>query len=392
MKIVHLCVAFAAFVLGLAFMPTNAHAATNISACGILSTPSETYNLTTNIGSGGDCLIIRGDDIVVNLASSTVNGNIMGTGSTTSTVHRQGYRFTVQNGTVTGNISSRGADGRHGGNGGNGSNGQPSVDQGGSGAGGAGGSAATNGNGTLNSVGFVGDDAFADSIGGTGGWGAVGGTGEAGGSGANITISGVIVGGNVDTGGGNGGNGGMGGNGGNGGNLNGNGGGGGDGGAGGDGGTGRAATIINSRIVGTLTTSSGSSGNGGLGGNGGNAEPTSSSALAGQAGTGGSRGGTVPASGLFSLQDSTVVGLVRTIPGTCGTNGASGSPGTALDPLNVPATATNGASCGGASLDPSGAYTVIDNPPFSGSLIGSANLEMLMGGTFNDPGATGLHG
>lgn len=294
------------------------------------------------------------------------------------------------NGTVTGNISTNGADGRNGGNGGNGGNGQNSVDRGGSGLGGAGGTAALNGNGTTNAAGSPGSDAFIDSNGGDGGYGAQGGTGEAGASGAALVLSAVIVNGNVSTAGGRGGNGGNGGRGGNGGLDNGNGGNGGLGGSAGNGGAGRSLTMTNSKILGTLTLASGTTGNGGRGGDGGNADPASVSASAGSGTEGGTRGGTVLASGRFTLTDSGIVGVVTTVPGVCGADGESGVSGTAPASGIVPSVAVTSSGCGGASVDFSSAQTVTDNPPFSSGLNGASTIEIVMGNAFNDPGAAGL--
>jgi hypothetical protein len=380
---------FLAIVIFGISIPTIASASTSISSCTTLLTPSETYVLTGNIGSGGDCLVVRADDIIIDLASSTITGNVNGNGSSTASVHRQGYRYTIKNGTVTGNVTSRGADGRAGGNGGNGSNGQSSIAEGGSGLGGAGGSAATNGNGTTNDIGVTGDNGPINSIAGSGGSGAPGGTGENGAAGANLVITNMLISGNLNTGGGNGGAGGNGGTGGNGGSLNGSGGSGGDGGTGGNSGAGFGATITNSRIVGTFITSSGNSGTGGNGGNGGNAEPTSADASAGAAGLAGSFGISISVSGLFNITDTTLAGAVTTTPGSCGVLGQYGLPGTALDPLNVPPTGSIDPGCGGATVDPSSSQTVVDHPPYEYSLVGSATMEIPMNTVFDDPGATG---
>ncbi len=368
-------------------VPTAAEAATSFSACGTLSTNSETYNLTQNIGTGGDCIIVAGDNIVINLAGSTVTGNINGNGVFGGS-HKGGYIFTVSNGTVTGNITSRGADGRPGTNGGNGGNGNNAINNGGSGLGGVGGTASTDGSGAVGVAGNPGADGFDNDTAGDGGNGANGGLGEAGSSGGILTLSSVTVGGDIHTGGGNGGRGGDAGNGGNGGVPNGNGGSGGMGGQGGNSGRGRHVNITNSRIVGTITTSSGNTGNGGNGGNGGNADMTSLVAIAGAGQNAGVFGSSVLESGTFSVVDSTIVGPITTRPGVCGLDGRDGVSGTALDPSNVPASPTSGGACGGQDTLPSSAYTVVDNPPYSISLIGPAVVSLLTTDSYIEQGVT----
>ncbi len=225
-------------------------ASTDISACGTLSTPGETYVLTQPISAGGDCLIVAADGIIIDGGIYDITGNINGS-ATADGNGGTGYSFTVGTTTVHGDIVSNGATNENnpGGTGGNGGNitlRNITVDN------------------TVYSIGAVG------SIGSSGadcgcmdGDGSPGSTGGTGGTGGTITIyaptTTIFI---VDNHGGNGGDGGSGGAGGSNSGVQGNQG---EGGGGGGGGTIYRSSSAN---ISTLISNGGSGGNGFSGGAG----------------------------------------------------------------------------------------------------------------------------
>jgi hypothetical protein len=69
----------------------------NISSCGFIAT-SGVYNLTSSIGTGGDCIVIRASGVTINGGGFTVAGHINGSGGD----EEDGYSFTLSNIRVTG--------------------------------------------------------------------------------------------------------------------------------------------------------------------------------------------------------------------------------------------------------------------------------------------------
>jgi len=94
--------AFAA--LGTMICVASAGAITRINSCGPLSTVGETYILTADLESCGDCLVVANNRITIDLAGRTIAGSCVdaavGAGITDSGKARLGT--IVKNGTITG--------------------------------------------------------------------------------------------------------------------------------------------------------------------------------------------------------------------------------------------------------------------------------------------------
>jgi hypothetical protein len=155
-----------------------------VSSCGTLF-GSGTYTLTGNIGSGGTCLVIATDGVVLDGAGFSINGGISGSGAgqtvdglnNEASAPQAGKSFSLSDVTVTGAIVS------------NGGSGDANV-------GNASCSGKNGGNITISQA----TTSAVSSLGGTAG---PCGNGPFAGNGGNITIdSGSFVGGDVSTGGG----------------------------------------------------------------------------------------------------------------------------------------------------------------------------------------------
>lgn len=75
----------------------------SISTCGSLDSAG-TYTLASDIGSGGICLTVTSNGVIINGAGHTVTGNINGDGASET----PGYSYTLNNITVTGTVSAEG--------------------------------------------------------------------------------------------------------------------------------------------------------------------------------------------------------------------------------------------------------------------------------------------
>jgi hypothetical protein len=89
----------------LSIIQTAGVSAANISACGNIISPG-TYNLTQSIGSGGDCIVIQADDVIINGGGFTVTGNINANGPDNT----PGYNITINNINVVGSVTANGGD------------------------------------------------------------------------------------------------------------------------------------------------------------------------------------------------------------------------------------------------------------------------------------------
>ena len=127
------------FVASFLFV-ARAHAASldpilPVTTCGSLDAPG-TYTLGSNIGSGGSCLTVTSDSVIIDGAGQyVVNGNIIGANGVdgitdinfNSTNGTDGVSYTLQNITINGSVTSGGGgnggwdgNGNTGGNAGNG--------------------------------------------------------------------------------------------------------------------------------------------------------------------------------------------------------------------------------------------------------------------------------
>ena len=364
--------------------------AIDISGCGILNTVAGSYVLTSDIGTPGftgTCLYVTVPGVVIDLNGKTVNGSISGNGSSTLG-YRNGKNFTVKNGRVEGNLTTRGLDGANGGNGTTGGAGDASVDNGGSGAGGNAGTGGSNGGACVAGMdGWQGEPGYETNLAGQGGSGGSGQYGCDGASGATIRVENAYINGYVSSKGGNGGNGGDGAKGGSGGNTNGAGGQGGDGGSGGAASNGGSIIISTSTVVGYVEATSGYPGNGGNGGDGGDG----TGALGEKGSPGG--GGAAPANGTnpgsVTLVNSKIIsGIINAYWPPCGTNGSAGLPGAGIGDVATPIT-SNFCNTAGSSNMPT--ISITDTPPIL-SFAGQSNLTVTAGSTYTDPTVTVVDG
>lgn len=364
--------------------------AIDVSGCGVLNTISGSYTLTTDIGTPGStdtCLYVTATNITIDLNGKTVHGHISGNGSSTLG-YRTGRSFTVKNGRVEGNLTSRGLDGVAGGNGANGSNGDNSIDNSGTGNGGLGGAGGSNGGAcTAASAGMDGGPGGDTNIGGQGGTGGDGQIGCVGSRGFSINVQDAYINGYISTKGGNGGRGGNGGNGGNGGSANGDGGAAGNGGAGGDSSHGGNVTVSTSTIVGYIEANAGLPGAGGNGGNGGNGSP--SLGFRGFAGAGASGGANIGVAGSVSIINSKIVsGIINAYRSSCAAWGVDGQPG---EGEGEPSTPSAVDLCNSAFTDTFPTITITDTPPTL-SFAGQANVTLTAGSEYVNPTVSVIDG
>jgi hypothetical protein len=102
----HYLFGFFVATISLFFATPHSANAANISACGTLSS-ADTYTMTTDFGSGGACIVITANGVIIDGAGHTITGNVTGNGVSTG---NPGFNFTIQNVTVTGTTSANGAN------------------------------------------------------------------------------------------------------------------------------------------------------------------------------------------------------------------------------------------------------------------------------------------